>query len=109
MGSINRVFLPVISKRCRVRSGPFQIQNWRDEKSGCSMSVVDVRSKSSKIVYRISESNGMFEVIMRLPVLYRSSEDGFYQSSVPSCPFKEMSSSKRPISDPKLESREVRL
>ena len=39
---------------------------------------------------------------MMLPGLYRMSEDGIYSSSVPSCLFLGMSSSKWPVQDPIL-------
>ena len=66
----------------------------------CSIGVVPGVFKWSKIglqEFRIRPEVRAYYAESRL---YRMSEDGVYSSSVPSCPFWGMSSSKRPVPDP---------
>ena len=105
MESICRVFFPVLSGGCRFRGGQFQIQFWGVEVARCSIGVVRGAVQVVQNWFTEFRIRPKFEVRMRLPGLYRMSEDGVYLSSVFSCPFLGLSISKRPFPDPILGGR----
>ena len=89
-----------LSGGCWVRSCPFQIQFWESRWPVVAFVVVAEWSKWSKIGLQEFQIFPEVRAYYAESRLYRISEDGVYSSSVPSCPFWGMSSSKRPVPDP---------